>query len=126
MRKFTLFLIIIPLLSLGFPASSQARTRIIDDVEIVKQRLLCAQALAASECWEEGLTDPVSADLASTLGWGFPTYTGGVMSYIDTMGLQAFITLCDRLNVQTSAGLNPSEWLRRRAKENDRVYPSTA
>jgi 3-hydroxyacyl-CoA dehydrogenase/enoyl-CoA hydratase/3-hydroxybutyryl-CoA epimerase len=98
----------------------------IVDVEIVKQRLLCAQALAASECWEESLTDPVRADLASILGWGFPTYTGGVMSYIDTMGLQAFIALCDRLNAQTSAGLNPSEWLRRRAKENDRIYPSTA
>jgi 3-hydroxyacyl-CoA dehydrogenase/enoyl-CoA hydratase/3-hydroxybutyryl-CoA epimerase len=95
------------------------------DVEIVKQRLICAQALAAADCWEAG-TDPVRADLASTLGWGFPSYTGGVMSYIDTLGLNAFIELCDELNAQTGAGFSPSEWLRLRAVENDRVYPSTA
>lgn len=95
------------------------------EVEIIKQRLMCAQALAAAESWEAG-TDPVRADLASTLGWGFPSYAGGVMSYIDTMGLTAFIALCDELNAQTSAGLSPSDWLRRRATEDDRVYPSTA
>ena len=94
------------------------------NVEIVKQRLMCAQALAAAECWEAG-TDPVKADLASTLGWGFPSYTGGVMSYIDTMGLKAFIALCEKLNTQTSAELNPSEWLRRRAQDDDHIYPST-
>jgi 3-hydroxyacyl-CoA dehydrogenase/enoyl-CoA hydratase/3-hydroxybutyryl-CoA epimerase len=96
------------------------------DVETVKQRLLCCQALVAAECWEQGLTDPVKADLASTLGWGFPSYTGGVMSYVDTMGLNAFIALCDELNAQTGAGFSPSGWLRKRAREDDRVYPSTA
>jgi len=95
------------------------------DIEVVKQRLMCAQALVAAEFWEKG-TDPVKADLASTLGWGFPSFTGGVMSYMDTMGLNAFITLCDELSAVTSAELNPSEWLRRRAQEDDRVYASTA
>ena len=96
------------------------------DVGIVKQRLLCAQALAAATLWEKGLIDPVQADLASTLGWGFPGYTGGVMSYIDSMGLNAFIELCDRLNAQFDAEFSPSEWLRQRAQEDDRVYPSIA
>jgi len=103
-----------------------AASRKIVDAEAVKQRLLCSQALAAAECWEKGITDPVKADLASILGWGFPSYTGGVLSYIDTMGLKAFITLCEQLNEQTTAELNPSEWLRGRAQEDDRVYPSTA
>jgi 3-hydroxyacyl-CoA dehydrogenase/enoyl-CoA hydratase/3-hydroxybutyryl-CoA epimerase len=94
------------------------------DVETIIQRLMCAQALAAAECWETG-TEPVKADLASTLGWGFPSYTGGVMSYLDTMGLNAFIALCDKLNARTSEGFNPSTWLRKRAQEDDRVYPST-
>jgi len=95
------------------------------DAGSVKQRLLCAQALAAAACWESGM-EPVKADLASTLGWGFPSYTGGVMSYMDTMGLNVFIALCDELSAGTNAGLNPSEWLRRRARDDDRVYPSTA
>jgi 3-hydroxyacyl-CoA dehydrogenase/enoyl-CoA hydratase/3-hydroxybutyryl-CoA epimerase len=95
------------------------------DIEVVKQRLLCAQVLAAAECWETG-TNPVQADLASTLGWGFPSYTGGVMSYMDTMGLNAFIALCDELSAQTGAAFHPSDWLRKRAQEDNRVYPLTA
>jgi 3-hydroxyacyl-CoA dehydrogenase/enoyl-CoA hydratase/3-hydroxybutyryl-CoA epimerase len=103
-----------------------ASNRQAADVEIIKQRLLCCQALEACGGWESGLVDPVTADLASTLGWGFPSYTGGVMSYIDTMGLNTFITLCDNLSAQTSAGLIPSEWLRVRAQDDDRIYPSMA
>jgi 3-hydroxyacyl-CoA dehydrogenase/enoyl-CoA hydratase/3-hydroxybutyryl-CoA epimerase len=96
------------------------------DVEIIKQRLLCAQALAAAEGWEKGQLDPVRADLASTLGWSFPSYTGGVMSYIDTLGLNGFIARCDKLSEETGADLNPSPWLRQRASEDDRVYPSAS
>jgi 3-hydroxyacyl-CoA dehydrogenase/enoyl-CoA hydratase/3-hydroxybutyryl-CoA epimerase len=114
-----------PLALKGGNSRQQASSQKLVDVETVKQRLMCAQALAAAECWETG-TDPVKADLASTLGWGFPSYAGGVMSYIDTMGLNAFIALCDELNAHTSAELSPSDWLRRRAWEDDRVYPATA
>jgi len=98
----------------------------VTDAEPLKQRLLCSQALAAAECWEKGQTDPVKADLASTLGWGFPSYTGGVLSYIDTLGLKEFISLCELLSADTGAGLKPSAWLRSRAQEDDRVYSSTA
>ena len=96
------------------------------DIALVKQRLLCSQALAAAECWEEGLTDPVTADVASTLLWNFPSYTGGVLSYIDTIGLNAFISLCDSLSTKTGADLNPTPWLRAKAQESDRIYPPTA
>jgi len=105
----------------GHDPSNQERV----DVDRVKQRLLCAQALAAADSWEHGLTDPVEADLVSILGWGFPSYTGGVLSYIDTMGINAFISLCDQLSERTSAAFNPSDWLRQRAQESNRVYPST-
>jgi 3-hydroxyacyl-CoA dehydrogenase/enoyl-CoA hydratase/3-hydroxybutyryl-CoA epimerase len=113
-----------PLALNGGESAPQTSAQMPMDVEIVKQRLLCAQALAAAGCWESG-TDPVMADLASTLGWGFPSYTGGVISYIDTMGLKTFVTLCDDLSSQTGADLVPSEWLRERAQQDDRVYPST-
>jgi 3-hydroxyacyl-CoA dehydrogenase/enoyl-CoA hydratase/3-hydroxybutyryl-CoA epimerase len=95
------------------------------DVNLVQQRLMCAQALEATGSWEHGLTDPVQADLVSILGWGFPSYTGGVLSYVDTMGINAFISLCDQLSEHSSADFKPSDWLRRRAQENNRVYPST-
>ena len=41
------------------------------DVEMVKQRLLCAQALAAAECWENGLLDPVKVRPGLDPGLGF-------------------------------------------------------
>ena len=37
-----------------------------------------------------------------------------------------FIELCEQLTEQTAAEFSPSEWLRRRAQEDERVYPSTA
>lgn len=103
-----------------------AANREVQDFSAVKQRLLSSQALAAAACWEEGVTEPVKADLASHFGWGFPSYTGGVMSYIDTLGLGGFISLCDELSSRYDAGLNPSKWLRDRARQDDRLYPTLA
>jgi len=115
-----------PLAMANEGAGDFSGNRKVVDAEPVKQRLLCSQALAAAECWEKGLIDPVRADLASILGWGFPSYTGGVLSYIDTMGLTEFISLCDRLSKDGGAELNPSAWLREKAREGNRIYPTTA
>ncbi len=96
-------------------------------MEAAKQRLLCIQSLAAAELWETSGLDPVEADLASILSWGFPSYTGGVMSYIDTMGLRDFISICDdfsRTSDQSSGEhFWPSAWLREKAEQDNRIYP---
>jgi len=93
------------------------------DVETMKSRLLCIQALAAAERWAEGSIDPVDADLASIEGAGFPSYTGGVMSYIDTMGCETFLERCDRLATVCGARFAPSASLRTKVAENKWVYP---
>jgi 3-hydroxyacyl-CoA dehydrogenase/enoyl-CoA hydratase/3-hydroxybutyryl-CoA epimerase len=110
----------------GDACEARLAAREIPSYAQVRRRLLCSQALAAAACWEEGLTDPVKADLASILVWSFPSYTGGVLSYIDTLGLRAFISLCDALSSNSGADLNPSAWLRTRAMNDDRIYPLTA
>ena len=47
---------------------------------------------------EEGVvTTAAEADLGSILGWGFPAWTGGTLSYIDTIGIREFVAECDRL-----------------------------
>jgi 3-hydroxyacyl-CoA dehydrogenase/enoyl-CoA hydratase/3-hydroxybutyryl-CoA epimerase len=62
------------------------------DVQLVKDRVLYAQALEAARCVQEGVvTDPREADVGSILGWGFAPYTGGVLSFIDTVGAEAFV-----------------------------------
>jgi 3-hydroxyacyl-CoA dehydrogenase / enoyl-CoA hydratase / 3-hydroxybutyryl-CoA epimerase len=67
-------------------------------LEEVKDRILFAQALEAARCMEEGVvTDPREADVGSILAWGFAPYTGGVLSFIDTMGARAFVARAQEL-----------------------------
>jgi len=94
------------------------------DVETLKQRLLCIQALAAVDFLEQGRIDPVEADLTSTLACGYPAYTGGVMSYIDTMGLAEFVSMCERFAEEFGERFKPSQWLREKAAHQDRIYPA--
>jgi 3-hydroxyacyl-CoA dehydrogenase/enoyl-CoA hydratase/3-hydroxybutyryl-CoA epimerase len=66
------------------------------DKETVAQRLLHRQALESFRCLEEGvLRSTTDGDIGSVLGWGFPIYTGGALSYIDFVGMQKFIADCD-------------------------------
>ena len=52
-----------------------------------KRRLLYAQAIETARCLDEGVLEtPQDADLGAVYGWGFPAWTGGTISYIDTIG----------------------------------------
>jgi 3-hydroxyacyl-CoA dehydrogenase/enoyl-CoA hydratase/3-hydroxybutyryl-CoA epimerase len=56
-------------------------------VEEIKDRILYAQAIEAARTMEENIVeDPREADVGSILAWGFAPYTGGVLSFIDTIG----------------------------------------
>ena len=67
-------------------------------LEEVKMRLLYRQALEALLCLEENVVrTKIEADLGSILGWGFPAYTGGAVSYIDFVGTETFVSTCHRL-----------------------------
>ncbi len=93
------------------------------DVEEVKARLLYIQALESARCLEEGvLENSVDADLGSVLGWGYPAWTGGTLSFIDTVGLRAFVAECDRLAAAYGRRFTASPWLRARAERGDAFY----
>ena len=68
------------------------------DVEELKQRFLVTIALEAARVMEEGIvTDPREADVGSILAFGFAPYTGGALSYIEGMGVKAFVDLAKTL-----------------------------
>lgn len=93
------------------------------DVQLVKRRLLHIQALEAARCIEEGVvTQAAAVDLGSILGWGFPSYTGGALSYIDTLGLTRFVQECEQLAKQYGARFQPSPWLKARATAGQKFY----
>lgn len=101
-------------------------TNIDFDFETLKQRLLAIQSLAAAELWAAGQLDPVVADLSTLLGWGYPSYTGGVLSYVDTMGLASFVAMCDRFADEYGDHFRPSGILSVRADNNESIYEHEA
>ncbi|MYF85196.1 MAG: 3-hydroxyacyl-CoA dehydrogenase [Rhodospirillaceae bacterium] len=68
------------------------------DVEEVKRRLLHIQSVEALRCRAENVvTGRADADVGSILGWGFPMYTGGVLSWVGQVGAAAFEAQCNAL-----------------------------
>jgi 3-hydroxyacyl-CoA dehydrogenase/enoyl-CoA hydratase/3-hydroxybutyryl-CoA epimerase len=91
----------------------------------VMKRLLYIQALETARCMEEGVvTTAAEADLGSILGWGFPAWTGGTLSYIDTVGIRTFVAECDRLAKRYGKRFKPSKWLRERAERDEPFHPA--
>ena len=101
-----------------FPLSEQQ-----PDVAAVKQRMLYIEALESARCFEEKVvTHPADADIGSIFGLGFPAWTGGVLSFIDTIGIGPFVKNCDRLAKAHGQRFKVSRWLRARAKNNQPFY----
>lgn len=93
------------------------------DVEVLKQRFLVTIALEAARTIEEGIvTDPREADVGSILGFGFAPYTGGVLSYVDGMGVKAFVELCETLTVAYGAHFKPTALLEDMAAKGETFY----
>ena len=83
------------------------------NVEEVKKRLLYRQVLETIRCVEEGvLRTKLDADIGSILAWGFPAYTGGTLSFVDFVGVQTFVSECDRLANTYGERFRPTEKLR--------------
>ena len=94
-------------------------------VEELKRRFLHIQALEAARCVEEGIVHPVDADLGSVLGWGYPAYTGGAISYIDTVGPARFVRECEQLALRHGARFQPSSWLMARVAAGQTLHTAT-
>ena len=94
------------------------------DVQEIMKRFLFIEALESVRCMEEGvITHPADADLGSILGIGYPAWTGGAISYIDTFGIPEFVAECQRLARRYGPRFKPTRTLRRMAKEGQRFHP---
>jgi 3-hydroxyacyl-CoA dehydrogenase/enoyl-CoA hydratase/3-hydroxybutyryl-CoA epimerase len=108
-----------------WPGLAQAfpMTRQQPDLEAVKTRLLYIQSLETVRCLEEGvLTHPADADVGSLLAWGFPSWTGGTLSLIETVGIENFVSTCEALAVSAGPRFAPSAGLRDKARRGESFY----
>jgi 3-hydroxyacyl-CoA dehydrogenase/enoyl-CoA hydratase/3-hydroxybutyryl-CoA epimerase len=93
----------------------------------VRQRLLYAQAIETVRCLDEQVvTHPADADIGSVFGWGFPAWTGGTISFIETEGLAHFVAEADRLAAAHGERFAVPESLRALAKEGGTFYRQAA
>jgi 3-hydroxyacyl-CoA dehydrogenase / enoyl-CoA hydratase / 3-hydroxybutyryl-CoA epimerase len=93
------------------------------DVEQLKQRFLYTQAIETARCLEENVIETSEdGDLGAVYGWGFPAWTGGTLSFIDTVGIETFVRECDRLAQLYGPRFVPSAWLRDRAAKGQNFY----
>jgi 3-hydroxyacyl-CoA dehydrogenase/enoyl-CoA hydratase/3-hydroxybutyryl-CoA epimerase len=95
--------------------------------EEVKERLLYVQLVAAAKMYANDVVhDPQSADLGAIFGWGFCPWTGGPMSYIDTIGLEEFVRTAERLAQKHGEKYAPPAQFREMAEKNKRLYGKAA
>ena len=93
------------------------------NVADVKDRLMYAQAIEAARTMAEGIVhDPREADLGSIFGWGFAPFTGGAISFIDTIGAKKFVARADELLESYGPQFEVPKLLREMAKAGESFY----
>jgi 3-hydroxyacyl-CoA dehydrogenase/enoyl-CoA hydratase/3-hydroxybutyryl-CoA epimerase len=92
----------------------------IDDL---RSRLLYRQCIEAARCVDEGvITDSRMADVSAILWWGFASWTGGPLSYIDMVGLDAFLACSEALALKYGNRFAAPLLLQRMYKDGSRFY----
>jgi 3-hydroxyacyl-CoA dehydrogenase / enoyl-CoA hydratase / 3-hydroxybutyryl-CoA epimerase len=94
-------------------------------VKDLKDRFLFTVALEAARCMEEGIvTDPREADVGSILGFGYAPYSGGAVSFVDGMGLKAFVARAKELAAKYGLQFEPGAKLVQMAERGETFYGS--
>jgi 3-hydroxyacyl-CoA dehydrogenase/enoyl-CoA hydratase/3-hydroxybutyryl-CoA epimerase len=97
------------------------------DFGSLKERILLIQALETARCFaEKVLTDVREADVGAILGFGFAPFTGGPLSYIDTMGAEAFVRKCRSYARLYGSRYEPPALLKDMARKRTGFYDSFA
>ena len=93
----------------------------VSDEEIL-ERMMVTICMETIRCLEEGIVETAAeADMAIIYGLNFPRFRGGVLRYIDTLGIANFIAIADKY-VSLGAIYQPTAKLREMAKINQRFF----
>ena len=68
------------------------------DLHAVQHRLMMAQVLEAVRALEEGVLEDIrEGDVGAILGWGFAPWSGGPFSWLDILGAEKAVAICEGL-----------------------------
>ncbi|WP_272870210.1 enoyl-CoA hydratase-related protein [Stutzerimonas stutzeri] len=108
------------------PSQTQCEDTDFANIAAIKQRLLYAQTLAAVRALEGGNAgDALEAD-ASAVAAGFPSWTGGPISFIDVEGPQRFLAQAERFVAELGERFAVPAGLRERAAAGRGLYDEPA
>ena len=87
-------------------------------VKDLKDRFLFPTAAEAARCMFDGVvTDPREADVGSILGFAYAPYSGGTISFIEGMGLKAFVARARELAASYGPRIRPAREAGRDGRE---------
>ncbi|MEL7464706.1 MAG: 3-hydroxyacyl-CoA dehydrogenase NAD-binding domain-containing protein [Pseudomonadota bacterium] len=93
------------------------------DVTEVKHRLMLAQVLEAVKALEEGVLEDIrEGDVGAILGWGFAPWSGGPFAWLDIMGADKVVAICDSLAQKHGERFNAPALLRDVADKGETFY----
>ncbi|WP_069298880.1 3-hydroxyacyl-CoA dehydrogenase NAD-binding domain-containing protein [Neptunicoccus sediminis] len=89
----------------------------------VQHRLAMAQVLEAVRALEEGVLEDIrEGDVGAILGWGFMPWSGGPFSWLDILGSQKAVEICEDLAARYGDRFEPPALLKEMAKNGESFY----
>jgi len=105
-------------------ASVQSAQREMDQDEII-DRMMIPMCIESVRCLEDDIVStPAEVDMGLVYGIGFPPFRGGVLRYIDKMGLETF---CAKADSYKALGplYHPTDKMREMAKAGTRFHAAS-
>ena len=89
--------------------------------EEIIERFMFSQVIEAVWCLQEKIIHSVpEANLGSIYGWGFPSFKGGVLQYINDYGIGAFVERCSQFEKIHGPRFKVPSLLKRKAERGER------
>lgn len=89
----------------------------------IQHRLMFVQALEAVRAFEAGVLEDIrEGDVGAILGWGFAPWTGGPFGWLDMLGAERAVAICEDLTARHGARFEAPKLLREMAAGGARFY----
>ncbi len=93
----------------------------------VQHRLAMVQTLEAVRAYEQGVLEDIrEGDVGAILGWGYMPWSGGPFSWLDILGSEKAVEICDDLTQRFGARFTTPDILRDMAAKGQGFYEQAA
>ncbi len=93
------------------------------DLITVQHRLAMMQVLEAVRAFEDGVLEDIrEGDVGAILGWGFMPWSGGPFSWLDIIGADKAVEICDGLTARFGERFSTPNMLRKLSKDGEGFY----